>query len=376
MPFLRMSEEDMQTSLRVMTYTPAEAMDARQKGYRKHCFLRMVAHLLLTDACIAAVFLLGLLIFCLPGLYFGVRALMDIRTYGELAIGKGLRTVYLFSPDRLRMMECEQMAEVPYSEMASVVLFDAGLVLRFRDGSGRVISPKALEAAECGEELENFLRRKLGNRYRNKFREPTYQLRLQEERRIDLDRRVEQLGRQLTEVSYDVDNIDRRDYCRLVMKTGTFGAVIRVLIPVLGALATAAPFAALVTGNPAFYGICYLLVFVLLLLLLPSVIGLGGPAKERFLAGDEETLVVYVHEKGVYAEGRGRQVLVHWPEMSALRYHPDVGMAFDFGKQGVVFLPVDMTSEEMFDVIRQKAEQSRDAGRPGQQKTRLKDGED
>ncbi len=363
MAILQLSGEE-QNSLRVVTHTPIEQMDERQKGYKNRCFFRLVSHLLLTDACIAAAFLLELTVFCIPGIFFALWALLDIRSYGELVTGRGLFTVYLFMSDRLRMMECEQMADVMYTDMTMAVLTDIGLVLRFRDGSGRVLQAKDLEESACGEELKDLLRRKLGSRFRNRLLDADFQQRKQEEALADRAWRVERLGPQMTEVSYDVDSVDRRDYCRLVTKTGGTGVLFRVLIPVMGALSTGVPILSLILESSLLNGLSYLFVCLLMLVLLPTVVGLGGPGKRRFLAPDGETVLMYVHEKGVYAEGGGKKVLVLWENLSALRYHPDLGMALDMGKQGVLFLPVDLTTEEMFHVLEQKADTAMKKTRP------------
>lgn len=369
--FFRFGREEMEQSLRVDTYTREDAMDERQKAYKRQCFVRLAVHLLLTDLCIAAVFLWDVYLMGFVGIYTAIRAMMELRACADMTTGRGLRTVYLFFSDRVRIMECGQMADIPYSEVTSSVLFEAGLVLRFKDGSGRVLSPKALEESECADDLNGLLQKKLGRRYRNKFKDPDYQAQLRERRQQDMDFRTQRLGRQLLGSGYEADDIDRRDYCRLVMKTGKAGKVFRVLIPVVGALATAAPFAALITGEHGFYGLCYLLVLVLLLLLLPMVIGLPGPAKGRFLTSGEETQEIFIHEEGIFVVAGVHHVLVRWQDMTEVLYEPELGMAFDLGKKGVVYLPADLTSEEVFRWILEKATSQRRPSHGGEEEQRF-----
>ena len=346
--------------LRVTTYTLPDELDETQKKYKKQVFLHLVIDLLLAEACLFAGLIEPDLFVALVGIIAVIRAVTEVRRYHGIVLGDGLRTDYYFFGSCIRVFECGRVADVSYDKVKFASRLTVGLVIRFEDGSGRVLSSLALSEAGNEDELLAFLRAKLGDKFHNKLADKEYTDRVAKTRADDKARRETMLGRQLSAVFYEVDGIDRRDYCRLLMKTGKTGVTVRVLTSVFGAVCTAAAIFSLLTENDLLTLVCYGSAVLLICLLLLRYVGLGGPARRRFFsAADGREVAVYLHENGVWVDGDRGSLGKTWKELDGFCYDEDIGIAFDMGKRGVAFVPVDVAQSEILSLVRDRAAEGR-----------------
>jgi len=361
MQIRKINAEDM---MRLTAFTAYDDLDDRQALFTKRTFLFLSLDLLMTVLCFGAVLFFNDLLFALLGLFSGVRAVIGVVRYAGIVFGAGLRTDFLFLPDRLLIRECGASQAIPYDKVTMAKRLRLGLVLRFQDGSGRLIPPISLRYCDDEEALLSFLKEKLGDRMKNMLCDAEYVNR-EEERLASLrEQRERSLGRQLAEVIYEVDGVDRRDYCRLVFSTGKTGKVCHALVSVFAAVATVSAGLSVVLHSLLFSVVCYAAICVIGAVLLLTKIGLGGPARKRFFnSADGKPVYIYLHENGVWAEGDRRTSFCRFEELAGVCYDSSIGMSFDFGKEGVAFVPYDTTPEEILMLVHDKVNGERQNGK-------------
>lgn len=341
-----------EASLRVDMYTPYDELSDEQKKFLKKLFFKLLFDLLIVEICIAAIYLFNQPFVGLAGIYFGISAFNGIRIYGSAALGSGLHTVFLFFENRLRIIDNFGGREIAYRFITDGVYFEKGLALRFKDGGTAGISLEAMEQSEQGNDVLKLMSAVLKNKFKNKFETPEYRKTAEDEARMISARRNDMLGYRMAEAVYEPDGKDLRDYCRLVMNTGFAKKLLGVIIPVLSAFCVALPVFSLITGEYMLDAVMYILAVILGVILFVSKIGIGTLVKTKLLSKKHEVIKIYLHYDGISVKTpKTEEEMFLWRDVNSCLFHPDIGMSFDLGEHGAVFVPVDIVEKEMAESI-------------------------
>ncbi len=359
--FMQMNEEDNENILRVTMYVSRpEDMSEEERTVVHRSFQSFVMSVVVFEVCLFGFVLLGELLLLLGAAFFLYQAIGFGKFYYDAAIGRGLKSEYVFFRSVFRYVSQTRTMEYAYSAVRRVTESEQGIIIELQGQNGMHFIPRrALEENELEQRLPAFLRGKVGRRYRLEEKSPE-QARAEALQQAEEEQaRIDRLGASLGVVKYTVDSEHMRQYHRVLLRVSPPLRRVRgILLPVLAACTTVLP----IMGWLFSAAICdhMFLVFLcgtLALYLLPKV-GLTGPARRAFLAKKKDDLVCYLHSGGLAARCGETYLCKTWQEMDAVWFDED-GVIADLEEGKTVFLPGDMVVGPIRDAMRVAAEAAR-----------------